>query len=242
MMKKINLRKALEAAESERQQNRLLSVVNFWLAEDANADHRVLHSIRNLSSKELTLPYFTGIERQRIFSLSAIRAVAVKYRLRFLKSPFFSGEIPAEALTKVKKLKKETGIEVSSFYVLAPSKAFKLGDCNEDPLLFAQLSDGRFYLVHQWGNDLHPKRSVINWPLRSVYHLVITALVFSLILTLLLPTGFFTNEPSAAYLNSGRVVFFFWTNLLLASILSYTFFAFHIIFSAQNWNSKFFND
>lgn len=242
MMRKINLRKALEAAENERQQNRLLSVVNFWLTEEAYNDNHLLQTLRSQKVKEVVLPYFTGIDRQRVFSLKTIRSVAVKYRLRFLKSPLFTGDIPHEALTKIKQLKKLTGEEVSSFYVLAPAKAFKLGDCNEDPLLFAQLTDGRFYLIHQWGNDLHPKRSMMNWPLRSLYHLGATALAFSLLLTLLLPNGFFTNEVSAAYLNSARIIFFFWVNLLLAAILSYGFFAFHITFSALNWNSKYFND
>jgi hypothetical protein len=242
MMKKVNLRKALEAAENQRQQNKILSLVNHWLTEENNAERNVLEALQGKVEKHDKLPVFPGINKQQLFGAEAIRKVAVTYRLRFLKSQYFAGEIPREALGKIRELRQRTNSEVNDFYILAPAKAFKLGDCNEDPLLFAQTADGRFYLIHQWGNDLSAKRKILNWPLRSLAHLATTVFLFSVLLSFFLPTSFFTGNADAGYFTSGRVVFFFWINLVTAAILSYAFFAFHIIFSAQNWNSKYFND
>ena len=36
---------------------------------------------------------------------------------------------------------------------MAPSKLFELENY-DDPLLFASLGDGYYYLIHKWGNDL----------------------------------------------------------------------------------------
>ena len=38
---------------------------------------------------------------------------------------------------------------------MAPSALFRL-EKTDDPLLFVPLGNNYYYLVHKWGNDLHP--------------------------------------------------------------------------------------
>lgn len=240
-MKKVNLRKALEAAATEYQQDHLMLLVHDWLYQETLRDEVLQHALQNGNQTGDLLPA-KQLNRQLCFDLESIQQVSIRYRLRFLESHRFAGDIPREALTKIKALEQKTDTSLKQFYILAPAKAFKLGDCNEDPLLFAQTSDGKYYLIHQWGNDLNPIRNIVNWPKRSLFHLMATVFIITSLLTLLAPNSMFVSGEEVSYLNSGRVIFFFWINLLMAAILSYAIFAFQFTFSSHNWNSRFFND
>lgn len=239
-MKNINLQKALYEAENRKIESGLIEQVSRWLNDEANRDADIWRALRSEDTEGTTLPpHF--VESKTSFSKEAIQSVAVKYRLRFLKSHLFQGEIPQEAIVKIKQLENRSHTQLNQFYILAPAQRFQLGDCNEDPLLFVPLSNGRFHLVHQWGNDLKWYRQWLNFPLKNWRTLTITLLAATAILTLLMPNSAFSSGESMGYFNSGRIIFFFWINLLMAAVLSYAGFAFNFTFSAHNWNSKFFN-
>lgn len=240
-MKHINLRKELQEAENRIIQAGLIDQVLDWLNEEQERDIEIRKAIHSGNEHNILLsPYF--VHDDATFSLAAIRKVAIKYRLRFLNSQLFKGEIPNEAIAKVKRLEDRSLTRLNRFYILAPAKQFQLGDCNDDPLLFVPLSNGKFYLVHQWGNDLKWYRKWAKFPLRNWFTLTLTLLVMNLSLTMLMPTSAFAMGEESAFLNSGRIIFFFWINLLVAAIFSYAGFAFNFTFSKHNWNSKFFND
>lgn len=240
IMKNVNLRSALREVEEKKVENGLIDQVSRWLNEEESRDQEIWQALRkpentgNALAPEFAAPNAT-------FSLSSIQRVAIAYRLRFLDSHLFQGEIPQEAIAKIKAIENRSHTKLDEFYLLAPAKQFKLGDCNEDPLLFVPLSNGKFYLVHQWGSDLKWHRKWFNFPSQNWRTLALTLFVFTALLTLALPTGFFAGGEDAAYLSTGRLVFFFWINLLLAAILSYAGFAFNFTFSKHNWNSRFFN-
>lgn len=46
------------------------------------------------------------------------------------------------------------GKPAARFFIVAPATSFELQDRPIDPLLFCELGDDQFYLVHKWGNDL----------------------------------------------------------------------------------------
>ena len=87
-------------------------------------------------------------------NFETIEKIAIKHRLRFLPTKFFKNQIPQEAIFKIKEIEKSNSTEIKKFFILAPSSAFDLEDCNKDPLLFIPLKNNQYYMVHKWGSDL----------------------------------------------------------------------------------------
>ena len=56
---------------------------------------------------------------------------------------------------KIKSLEKTHNTNIGDFKIMAPSALFRL-EKTDDPLLFVPLGNNYYYLVHKWGNDLHP--------------------------------------------------------------------------------------
>jgi hypothetical protein len=106
------------------------------------------------------------LETDRIYHIDQIRDICVTYRLRFLDTKYFKNEIPYEALMKIKDMEKAHSLEMRGFKIVAPSKLFKLENA-DDPLLFAPIGNGYFYLIHKWGNDLNAFRKIWAWNFKS---------------------------------------------------------------------------
>ena len=128
-----------------------------------------------------------GDSLNRVYSSQDIKDLCIKYRLRFLPSRYFNGNIGSEVLSKMKafedselfrlKIKegKEYGpsskdnlvsswsIDHGKYYIVAPEESFKLSDRPKDPLLFCYAGNGMWYLVCKWGNDLSITRRVRGW-------------------------------------------------------------------------------
>lgn len=133
------------------------------------------------------------LETDKIFHVDQIKRICVVYRLRFLNSRYFKDDLPYEVLQKTKHLQKEHQTTLSGFKILAPSKCFRLKNA-DDPLLFAPIGNGYYYLIHKWGNDLHPLRKIIMWPLRSLENFILVLFIVSLGLTFLFPKHLFSNN------------------------------------------------
>jgi hypothetical protein len=241
MMKDINLLDELNLAEQHpATESGVLHAVNQLFKIEAEQEQEILNAIHGISGIAASAEA-SWFDEKSIYSINAIEQVAVKFRLRFLESHYFKGEIPYEALMRVKEIQKKHNIELKNFFILAPAQHFKLGDCNDDPLLFIPLADGNFHLVHQWGNDMSWYKKHLYFPLRNFAALAISLVVLSAVLSLLMPTAALSANESATFFNAGRLVFFLWINLLMAAGLSYFWFAFNFSFSKDNWRSNFFN-
>ncbi|HEA22703.1 hypothetical protein LCGC14_1941780 [marine sediment metagenome] len=179
---------------------------------------------------------FELLDSEQIYHIDQIKKICIDYRLRFLHSKYFKGEIPAEAISKIKHLEKEHDLEVKGFKIIAPSKLFKLED-KDDPLLFAPIGNNYFYLVHKWGNDLHPLRKWLMWPFKSVVNLTLLTVVISYFITTLVPQGLFSKSSSSAEF---WIVFFFMFKSIASVIIFYGF-ALGKNFNPAIWNSKYFN-
>jgi len=214
----------------------LLEEVRKILTKDIIKQERITKNIRKAHSAPFNHFDFNILETQKIYHVEQIKQICIDYRLRFLDSKYFKGEIPQEAFNKIKRLEREHDIEVVGFKIIAPSKLFKLKD-KDDPLLFAPIGNNYYYLIHKWGNDLHPLRKLIMWPFKSIINLAVLLIALSFTLTLLIPEGLFSKSST----NAQFVILFFFMFKSVAAIVIFYGFAMGKNFNPAIWNSKYFN-
>lgn len=179
---------------------------------------------------------FDLLESSRIFHEDDIEKICSVYRLRFLNSHYFKGGIPEEAISEIRHLENLHQTQLSNFKIVAPAKMLKL-ESADDPLLFAPIGDGYYYLIYKWGNDLHPLRKLMMWPFKTMVNLVITITLMSALLTILAPMHWFSENPG-----NGEYIFLF--IIIFKGIIGLTAFygvAFGKNFNNNVWNSKYYN-
>ena len=241
MFDSINLERELLKIRKNNPQEDLDSVLEAFkdlFRADWETEKRISQTLHNGSPNQ-HIPGSDMLNPDQIFELSDIRKLCIKYRLRFLPTKYFNSSFPIEAINAVKKIEKELNVEISNFMIVAPSKLFKLEDANSDPLLFIPLKNNKFYLVHQWGNDLSWHRRVLTWPLKSFAKLATTIGVFSIVATVVMPNSIISHSES--FFSFGRTFFFIWCLLTLSALVSYLWFMFNQKFSEDAWNCKNFN-
>lgn len=237
LLKKTNIESRLRAFKTKHGNPDLLAQVQKILFDDEQREHRI---ISTLSAGEPSGPInhfvFDHLDTGNIFHIDQIKTICIDYRLRFLDSKYFKGEIPRKAIEKIKALEKLHSIELKGFKIMAPSKLFKLAD-KDDPLLFAPIGNDHFYLIHKWGNDLHPFRKLLVWPFRNIVNLTLFTLLVSYFCTLLVPSGLFSKSDSA----SEFWIIFFFMFKCIASVVIFYGFALGKNFNPAIWKSKYFN-
>ncbi len=216
--------------------DRTLAQVYEILNAHQDNQERIENNIITGATRVINNFEFDLLETDKIYHISQIKKVCIDYRLRFLDSKYFKGDIPQEAFYKISEIEKQHGIEVKGFKIIAPSKLFKLKD-KDDPLLFAPIGNDYFYLIHKWGNDLHPLRKFLMWPFKNIVNLTLVVFVVSYLVTLLVPDGLFSKTSSAA---ETMIVFFFMFKCLASVVIFYGF-ALGKNFNPAIWNSKYFN-
>ena len=133
------------------------------------------------------------LSKNRIYHIDHIKKVSIDYRLRFLDIKYFKNKLPIEALKQIKKLEKVHKTNLSEFKIMAPSVLFRL-EKKDDPLLFVPLGNEYYYLIHKWGNDLHPFRKALMWPFKNIWNLLLAILALSWVFTELTPLSLFTKK------------------------------------------------
>ncbi len=204
--------------------------------EDTDHEERILHNL-DTSSHEVTNNYdFDLLETQKIYHLDQIKKICIDYRLRFLDTKYFKGKLPKSAISAIKQLEKKHDTTLKGFKIIAPSKLFKLENA-DDPLLFAPIGNDYFYLIHKWGNDLHPLRKIMMWFFKSFENLLVLTFLVSLLLTFMVPNGLFSKTSNTS---TFIMIFFFMFKSVAAVVLFYGF-ALGKNFNTAIWNSKYFN-
>ena len=205
----------------------------------ANAQSNNNASLGGISSL-LTRPQSTNafdieqLATDKIYHLDTIRDICIDYRLRFLDLKYFKNDLPQEAFDKIAALEMEHDTTLTGFKVMAPSKLFRLKN-TDDPLLFVPLGNDYFYLIHQWGDDLHPFRKALMWPFKNIWNLLFTLLVVSWGVTLITPMAIFTKTTSWT---TFWMVYFF-NFKAIASVVLFSGFALGKNFNPAIWNSKY---
>ncbi len=189
------------------------------------------------SDQPVSLNHPENLNPDRVYHLREIEKVAKDYRLRFLSSKYFKDEIPREALVKWRETKSSLGMENPDFYILAPGDKFRRINKDSDPLLFANLGNGFYYLIHAWGNDLSPWRKILNWPYRSFTNLLLSIASLVLILSLILPGHWISTQAELVPLT--RAYLFFYLFIAVGGLTLFYSFALNKNFSENTWNSKY---
>ena len=237
LLKRTNIEEKLSlATQRDVSQEQVLNEVYELLKIDTDNEARIKQTIEEGSKNVQNNFSFDLLETHRIYHLDQIKTICIDYRLRFLNSKYFKGEIPQEAISKIKALEKAHNIELEGFKIIAPSKLFRLED-KDDPLLFVPIGNKYFYLIHRWGNDLHPLRKILAWPFINIVNLTALVVVIAYLITLLVPNGLFSKEGSRAEF---WIIYFFMFKAIASVVIFYGF-ALGKNFNPAIWNSKYFN-
>jgi len=235
MFKKINIEEKLaKSLENKGDQERLLKEVYEILEADVKHDAAIYNQIARKENLLTNAFNFNLLETNKIYHLKQIKKICIDYRLRFLASAYFKGSIPDAAISKIKQLEKAHQIQLKGFKIIAPSKLFRLED-KDDPLLFAPIGNDYYYLIHKWGNDLHPLRKLMMWPFKSIVNLALVVFGLSYLITLLVPEGLFSKQSSSAEF---WIIFFFMFKSIAAVVIFYGF-ALGKNFNPAIWNNKY---
>lgn len=235
-LKKTNIEERLGSLKKGEVEELLMSEIFQILNEDVVSQKNIAKEKSDQGSVAVNAFDFEFLETSRIYHLDQIKKICIDYRLRFLDSKYFKGEIPESAVAEIQSLEKKHQIQLCGFKILAPSKLFKLQD-KDDPLLFVPIGNGYYYLIHKWGRDLHPLRKLFAWPFKSVVNLALVVLMFSYVLTLMIPEGLFAKSVNSTEF---WIIFFFMFKSLAAVVIFYGF-ALGKNFNPAIWNSKYFN-
>lgn len=226
-----------EKEKLKKSEELILDEVRAILAKVDDNNSRIAKNLVNShSGSSVNTFIFDLLDSDKIFHIDQIKNLCIDYRLRFLDTKYFKGKIPAEAYSKIRSLEKEHNTELKGFKIIAPSKLFKLED-KDDPLLFAPMGNGYYYLIHKWGNDLNPFRKIMMWPFKNVGNLIFVIVLISYLTTLLIPNGLFSKSNSVAEFG---ILFFFMFKSIVAIAIFYGF-AMGKNFSPAIWNSKYYN-
>lgn len=254
------LKKKVEAQKKELNFDPIQEV-KLLLANDDAEDLKILRNLSN-NSQFNRIERIHGTHRElekieneyhgEIYNIYQIRDLAINYKLRFLKSAFYTGTYDVQVTAKIKDFARKANVELneynlkSKFYILAPEKMFALTDKKYvtkkelDPLMFYKVDEEHYRLVHKWGNDFTIFRYLTGFRWKSYwnYHFFNTALCAPFIAALItIPFG--VNALSVPVLFGILVLF-------LSNLASYLFFGWnksdegYVIkeyFTPRNWNS-----
>jgi len=165
---------------------------------------------RNINSFKISM-----VNKDAVFHISQIEKICINYRLRFLDTQFFKGDYPTEVVSKINKIEDEHNTVLDGFKIIAPSKLFHLKEA-DDPLLFAPMGNGYYYLIHKWGKDLHPLRKLKFWSVKNVENLGIVMFTLSFLLTFISKDFFYGDEANFGY---GVILFLFYLKGIIGMVL-----------------------
>lgn len=235
----LNLEKALlHERQKEANEEQILRAYLDMLEQDNAKDAQIINNITQPTGGPLTPVNIDHIEASNIYTERQIRNICVRYRLRFLDAALFKGDIPFEAISKIKEVQNRDGIELKNFKIVAPAGLFRLKYKDKDPILFLDLGNGYYYKIHKWGKDLHPLRGLIMYPFRNFTTLFKTITGISFAAAALMPSSVMMGPYDTSSFPI-RVVFFFYMFIALAGLTSLYGFSRMKNFSEKLWNSQY---
>tara|TARA_B100000795_G_scaffold158062_1_gene118726 strand:+ start:26033 stop:26749 length:717 start_codon:yes stop_codon:yes gene_type:complete len=237
MFSKTNIKTVLQKVrEIQTSENKVLTNVKDILRQNEIERKSIKDELHKTTLTQENAFNFDSLKTAQIFHISAIEKLCIDYRLRFLDARYFKGPFPDEAITKIRTLEKEHNTTLKGFKIVAPSKLMKLENA-DDPLLFAPIGNDYFYLIHKWGNDLHPFRKAMVWPYKTFENLVFTILIISIFLAGITPLHLFSSgNPTQEYL-----LYFLFVFKGVAGIVLFYGFAKGKNFNNAIWRSKYYN-
>jgi hypothetical protein len=200
MFDSINLKNELEKQRSKWVSEE--NVLDFYknIFKEVDVERNATLTALNSSSAKIQNDFiFDELDTNAIFHISDIKKICVDYRLRFLDTVHFKDNYPEEAISKIKDLENIHNTQLGGYKIVAPMDVLKLIKA-DDPLLFAPMGNGFYYLIHKWGNDVNPFRKLKYWSIKNIENLGIALALVSIVFTALTYPFFFTKPASFGYL------------------------------------------
>ena len=173
-----------------------------------------------------------------IYTPSEIKRMAIRYRLKFLSSKSYQGDIPYDAVIKIKELNQQHGKDLKTFKILALHDDFSGKHAPSASLIFTPTNHQNYYLLHAWGKPLSKTRVFRYWPLRNFETLATAVILITLGITLALPTPLISLDPKAEYWSGYRAATFFHILIFNLGVTAYITFTFAKNFSSSIWNRE----
>ena len=228
-----------QALENERKelskQEALLQEAERILFKSRLSDKNILDNLKFYNSSFEFLDD-DEIEKQKTFTPAQIKNLCKKLRLRFLSSQSYSGEIPYEAILKIKDLNTAHRKDLRHFKIVSTKDFFASPQSDAAAMLFAQTLYGNYYLLHSWGKPLSKWRSAKFFPLRNFESLFICLFVFTLTESLLLPNHILTTDTKAGYFSLYRMACVFHLLIFNAAFTVFGLFSSRLHLSEQSWD------
>lgn len=243
MFGKVNLEeelKALREKESEAMQESIMDSVHQLLQRDDKLDDTIRNMLCCRKNQDPDLVDESLLNEERIFTTSQIRKICVDYRLRFLDSKHFRDEIPYKAISKIKQLEKDTGVLPTKFKIVAPATLFELIDRDKDPLLFWDIGNGKYYLVHKWGKDINAFRKFLVYPFRTFKSITVTIFTVNFVIAMAIPTEMIDSGSTFWSSFPLRMVFFFYILIATCAMTTLVMFAKVKNLNDMDWDNKYF--
>jgi hypothetical protein len=172
----------------------------------------------------------------KILSISTVERICLKYRLRILDISYFKGDLPQEAMDKVREIESQYKTRLKPLKIIAPGELFELVDSEIDPILLAEIEEGKFLFIHKWGNEFNFFRKIRSYPLRTPKSMAISIGVLALMIsTILNMVTYSVNGPKPIEFMLGTVIVF-------VGLLAFTVFislAFNFFPTSMIWRSRF---
>jgi hypothetical protein len=237
LLNKVDLEiELLSERKKFKSENEILSEVKAILFNNDRERKEIAKHLKEKSSTKSNEFIFDLLETNKIFHLDQIKKVCIDYRLRFLESHYFKNEIPDEAVTNIRLLEKNHATKLEGFMIAATSKSFHLLNY-DDPLLFAQMGNGYYYLIHKWGDEMNTVRKWLLKPIKNLWNFTICCVTVSILIAYLVPT----NNLSKSVRMAPIIIFLFAFKSLIAIFLYY-FFMMGKNFNTEIWNRKYYNN
>lgn len=235
----VNLKQELLKLRSTEGRETYQNVLNAYraLLDQPSEGERILVNLFHSEGGEAQLN-FDVLDPEKIFHIDQIKKLCIDFRLRFLDSSLFNGTYPQEAIDAIGELERQHEQEIVGFKIIAPAPMFKLTEKDKDPLLMVPMGGGYYYLVAQWGNDLHPLRKWSVYPFRTFETMLRTVVGLSALLALAIPADWMRGPHDTTIVHI-RVIFFFYLIIALGSLSTLYGFSKMKNFNANLWKSKY---
>ena len=232
-MQKLNIHQELLKERSKNTDANKLSEVlkKIWAENDLKVS-KIKDTLSSKNDNSFNSLNFEKMDSNKIFHEKTIQKICVDYRLRFLDTNYFKGEYPDELNHIISDIENDHNTILKNYKIIAPSKLFKLRS-PDDPLLFAPIGNGYYYLIHKWGNEMNRLRKILVLPFKNLNNLLIFSIIISALFTAVGKMIFQTMTDGEVF------------TLFLFAVKSFVFIFFYLFFLVGKnfnqtiWNSRF---
>jgi hypothetical protein len=237
MKKGVNIEQILTSEKRQTsKEDQLLAEAKKILIQNKLSDENILGNLKFYNSSFEFLDEEENLS-EKTFTQTQLKSVCKKLHLRCLPSQAFEGEVPYEAVLKIKELNTRYHKDLKHFKILSTKEFFSETYSKHQAVLFAQTLYGSYYLIHTWGEPLSNWRKPKYFILRNFESLAAVMLLFTLIECLVIPDRYLSTDPRATYFSLYRAAAYFHLLILNTGLTIFLLFAFHLSFSENNWDS-----